>query len=91
MNDEELNSLREPKDLNDPGDIYSFIEGKSLPWPSAAIDNFNALHNNNGCPEINGNVIYILSKKLLHSERHIHKYLIYEMVFLPRCRDQATV
>jgi hypothetical protein len=63
MNDEELNSLREPKDLNDPGDIYSFIEGKSLPWPSAAIDNFNALHNNNGCPEINGNVIYILSKK----------------------------
>lgn len=28
-------------------------------------------------------MIYILSKKLLHSERHIHKYPIDEMVFCP--------
>lgn len=63
ISDQELDSIREPKDLNDPGDIYTFIEGKNLPWPTSAFDNFEALHNNINNFDINGSVIYILNKK----------------------------
>ena len=63
ITEEELDSIREPLDLNDPGDIYAFIEGKNLPWPSSANDNFTALHENNGKLDINGSIVYILNKK----------------------------
>ena len=63
ITEEVLNSIREPNDLNDPGDIYAFIEGKNLPWPSSATDNFAALHENQKKPDINGNIVYILNKK----------------------------
>lgn len=60
LTDEELESIREPIDFNNPGDIYTFIEGKSLPWPASGCKCFNELNNK---PEINGNVIYILNTK----------------------------
>lgn len=63
ITEEELDSIREPNDLNDPGDIYAFIEGKNLPWPSSATDNFVALRDNKKNPDINGSIIYILNKK----------------------------
>lgn len=63
ISEQELDSIREPKDLNDPGDIYTFIEGKNLPWPSSAIGNFEALHKSTDNLDINGSIIYILNKK----------------------------
>lgn len=60
---EELDSIRKPQDLNDPGDIYTFIEGKNLPWPSSATDNFQAINNKENKPELNGSIVYILNKK----------------------------
>ena len=63
VTEKDLNFIRDPKDLNDPGDIYTFIEGKSLPWPSSAIENFAALHDKEKMPDINANVVYILNNK----------------------------
>ena len=63
VTEEELDSIREPKDLNDPGDIYTFIEGKIISWPLSAIDNFEAIHEKEKQPDINGNIVYILNKK----------------------------
>lgn len=60
---EELDSIREPQDLNDPGDIYAFIEGKNLPWPSSATNNFAAINDKGNKPDINGSIIYILNNK----------------------------
>lgn len=63
VSEEELDSIREPKDLNDPGDIYAFIEGKNLPWPSSASGNFEAIKNNENSLDISANIVYILNKK----------------------------
>ena len=63
VTEEDLDFIRDPKDLNDPGDIYTFIEGKSLPWPSSAIENFAALHDKGKTPDIKANVVYILNNK----------------------------
>ncbi len=63
LTETELTDIQEPKDLNNPGDIYSFIEGKNLPWPSAANETFNAIKTNGMSPDINGNIIYILKNK----------------------------
>lgn len=63
LTEEELKDLKEPIDLSEPGDIFTFIEGKSIPWPLSGFDNFEALKQPENQPEINGNVIYILNKK----------------------------
>jgi hypothetical protein len=63
LSEDELYSIREPQDLNDPGDIYTFIEGKNLPWPSSASKNFEAIQNRDCLPDITGNIVYILNKK----------------------------
>ncbi len=63
MSEEELDSIRTPSNLNDPGDVYTFIEGKNLPWPLSAEDNFKAINENETPPDINGNIVYILNKK----------------------------
>lgn len=57
----DLNMMQNPKDLNDPGDIFTFIQGYGLSWPNAANDKFDALRNNTNQMDINGNVIYILN------------------------------
>ncbi len=63
ISSEEIAELREPSNLDDPGDLFNFIEGKSLPWPSSAKDNFDFLRLKEGNLDINGNVIYILNNK----------------------------
>ena len=63
ITEDELKSIQEPKDLNDPGDIFTFISGKNLPWPTSANGNISALMENNGMPDVNGNTVYILNSK----------------------------
>lgn len=63
ITERELDSIREPENLNEPGDIFAFIEGKNLPWPSSASENFDALHKGTENLDISGSIIYILNKK----------------------------
>lgn len=60
---EEIEEMKEPSNLEDPGDIFTFIEGKNLPWPTSGKKNFEALYQDNNCPDINGSTIYILNQK----------------------------
>ena len=67
--EEELEQMKEPEDLNDPGDIFTFIERRNLPWPTAASEKFEDFQQSEDSQhdephiEKNGNVIYILDVK----------------------------
>ena len=63
LSTKELNDIKEPSNLENPGDIFTFIVGKSLPWPYSGKDIFDAISQKNNNLEINGSVIYILNKK----------------------------
>ena len=59
--EEDLVSLKEPEDLNDPNNIYLFINAWNLTWPTSANDVFETISNNESNIEKNGNVIFILN------------------------------
>ena len=73
--EEELEQMKEPEDLNDPGDIFTFIERRNLPWPAAASEKFEGFQQSEDSQhdephiEKNGNVIYILDVKKEIAER----------------------
>lgn len=61
VTEQDLDAIQNPQNLDEPGDIFSFIQGYDLPWPSSASNKFEAIRNNSNDKDINGNVIYILN------------------------------
>lgn len=69
LSEEELDKIKEPEDLNDTSDIFSFIENRNIPWPIAARDLFETFRSDERKIKTEGNVIYILNIKKEDSNR----------------------